>query len=69
MRATQLKNCKEDYNMAAIDKAESEALIGEKKKSIPTLKKELGKWEKKYKLHASLNNKKEDVKKKKVILH
>ena len=55
--------------MAAIDKAESEALIGEKKKSIPTLKKELGKWEKKYKLHASLNNKKEDVKKKKVILH
>ena len=67
MRATQLQNCLEDYNMAAIDKAEAEALIGDKRKSLPTLKKEYMKWEKKYNLHMSLNNKKDDVKKKKVI--
>ena len=52
--------------MAAIDKAEAENLIGEKKKSLPTLKKEAGKWEKKYNLYVSLNNKKDEVKKKKV---
>ena len=46
MRATQLQNCKEAYNRAAIDKAEAETLIGEKMKSLPTLKKEAGKWEK-----------------------
>ena len=67
MRATQLQNCKEAYTMASINKAEAESLIEEKRKSLPTLKKEYMKWEKKYKLHMSLNNKKEDVKKKKVI--
>ena len=67
MRATQLQNCKDDYNAAAVDKEEAENLIGEKKRSLPTLKKELVKWEKKYNLHMSINNKKEDVKKKKVI--
>ena len=67
MRATQLQNCKEDYNMAAEDKNASENLIREKTKSLPTLRKELGKWENKYKLHMSINNKKDDVKKKKVI--
>ena len=67
MRATQLQNCKEDYNAAHQDKEEAEHLLGEKKRSLPTLKKELAKWEKKYNLHMSINNKKEDVKKKKVI--
>ena len=67
MRATQLQNCKEDYNAAHMDKEEAEHLLGEKKRSLPTLKKELAKWEKKYNLHMSINNKKEDVKKKKVI--
>ena len=52
--------------MAAKDKAEAETLIGDKRKSLPTLKKEYMKWEKKYNLHMSLNNKKEDVKKMKV---
>ena len=66
MRATQLQNCKEDYNLAAKDKAEAETTIGEKKKSLPTLKKELSKWQKKYELHMSLNTKKEEVKRKKV---
>ena len=53
--------------MAAEDKNASENLIREKTKSLPTLRKELEKWEKKYKLHMSINNKKDDVKKKKVI--
>lgn len=52
--------------MAAIDKAEAETLIDGKKKSLPYLKREYKKWEKKYNLHLSLNNKKEDVKKMKV---
>ena len=66
MRATQLDCCKADYNTAAEDKVESENIIGEKKASLPTLKKEMNKWEKKYNWHINLNNKKADLKNKKV---
>ena len=67
MKATQLDSCKNDYNMAANDKIEADNLIGEKRASLPTLKKELDKWEKKYNWHMNFNDKKADLKQKKVI--
>ena len=62
MKATQLDSCKADYNTANRDKVESENIIEEKKASLPTLKKEMAKWEKKYNWHINFNNKKTDLK-------
>ena len=68
MRATQLETCKADYNAAAIEKTTAEKHLEEKKASLPELKKELAKWEKKYEFHQNLNVRKQDVKVKKAEL-
>merc|ERR1719452_196142 len=65
MRATQLEGCKNDYNAAAVEKVQSETYLEEKKKSLPELKRELEKWEKKYQFHMNLNTRRADVKAKK----
>jgi len=65
MRATQLEGCKNDYNAAAVEKVQSETYLDEKKKSLPELKRELDKWEKKYQFHMNLNTRRADVKAKK----
>ena len=61
-----MDSCKNDYNMAAQDKTETENLIREKRASLPTLKKEMEKWEKKHNWHLNFKNKKDDLKQKKV---
>eukprot|EP00092_Neocalanus_flemingeri_P032878 GFUD01035757.1.p1 GENE.GFUD01035757.1~~GFUD01035757.1.p1 ORF type:complete len:1072 (-),score=401.60 GFUD01035757.1:161-3376(-) len=65
MRATQLESCKNDYNAAAVEKVQSETFLTEKTKSLPELKRELEKWEKKYQFHMNLNTRRGDVKAKK----
>ena len=65
MKATQLETCKHDYNAAAVEKGTAENHLVEKKNSLPELKKELGKWQKKYDFHQSLNVRREDVRRKK----
>jgi len=65
MRATQLEGCKNDYNAAALEKGQSEAFLEEKKNSLPELKRELEKWEKKYQFHMNLNTRRADIKTKK----
>jgi len=65
MRATQLESCKNDYNLAALEKVQSETFLQEKKRSLPELKRELEKWEKKYQFHMNLNTRRADVKNKK----
>jgi len=65
MRATQLEGCKNDYNSAALEKVQSETYLQEKMKSLPELKRELEKWEKKYQFHMNLNTRRGDVKTKK----
>jgi len=65
MRATQLEGCKNDYNDAASEKTQSETYLEEKKRSLPELKRELEKWEKKYQFHMNLNTRRADVKAKK----
>ena len=64
MKATQLETCKHDYNAAAVEKGVAENHLVEKKNSLPELKKELGKWQKKYDFHQSLNVRKKDVRRK-----
>ena len=66
MKATQLDSCKNDYHLAKIEKEETETIIKEKDASLPTLKKEKEKWEKKYEWHKNISNKKADLKNKKV---
>ena len=51
MRATQLKACKNDYNEANIQREHTEGIVQEKKNSLPALKKEATKWEKKHQFH------------------
>ena len=64
-QVTQLKGCKNDYNPAALEKVQSETYLEDKKKSLPELKRELEKWEKKYQFHMNLNTRRADVKTKK----
>ena len=64
-QATQLEGCKNDYNPAALEKVQSETYLEDKKKSLPELKRELEKWEKKYQFHMNLNTRRADVKTKK----
>ena len=64
MKGTQLESCKNDYNAAHVEKIGAENLLEEKKGSLPTLKKELDKWTKKYQFHQNLSTRKEDIKKK-----
>lgn len=63
MRATQLEDCKRDYNTAAEEKNVAEALIQDKLATLPDIKKEVHVWEKKYQFHQTLENKKESIKK------
>ena len=65
MRATQLEMCKADYNAAHVEKSAAEGHLEEKRKSLPELKKELNKWEKKYEFHQNMNVRRNDVKRKK----
>merc|ERR1719186_931751 len=65
MRATQLEGCKNDYNVAAVEKAQSETHLQEKINSLPELKREVQKWEKKYQFHMNLNTRRGDLKVKK----
>jgi len=65
MRATQLEMCKADYNAAHVEKSTAEGHLEEKKNSLPELKRELTKWEKKWEFHQNLNVRRNDVKKKK----
>jgi chromosome segregation ATPase len=68
MRATQLEDCKRDYNVAAEEKNVSEAHIKDKEDSIPDIKREVSVWEKKYQFHQTLENKRETVTKLKTEL-
>merc|ERR1719167_641881 len=61
MRATQLDECKNDYNTAAEEKNVSETLIREKLNTLPDIKKEVSKWEKKYQFHQTLENKRDSI--------
>ena len=68
MRATQIEDCKKDYNTAAEQKNVAEAFIEDKLQTLPDLKKEVSVWEKKYQFHQSLENKKESIQKLKTEL-
>jgi DNA repair ATPase RecN len=61
MRATQLEDCRRDYNTAAEEKNTSDASIQEKVATLPDIKKEVHIWEKKYQFHQTLENKKEAI--------
>ena len=65
MKATQLETCKNDYNEAHIELGQTQLLVQEKKKSLPYLKKEVDKWEKKHQFHMNLKQKKIDLQYKK----
>jgi len=65
MRATQLEACLKDYEAANGEKEHSRILLDEKKNSLPALKKESDKWEKKYKFQLHLKDLKQDIQKKK----
>ena len=47
MRATQLENCKQEYNAAGEEKQAAEKLMKAKKKELPLLEHEQDKWNKK----------------------
>merc|ERR1719394_1009192 len=61
MRATQLEACKQDYNSAHEEKEKTKSLLEDKINSLPALKKESDKWEKKYQFQMNLNDKKKEL--------
>ena len=61
MKATKLESCKEEYNIAAAEKQHTTILMEEKKKGLPTLKKEKDMWEKKLQFHMNMKNKKKEL--------
>jgi len=65
MRATQLEACKQDYNSAYEEKEKTRSLLEDKVASLPSLKKESDKWEKKYQFQMNLNDKKKELSSKK----
>ena len=64
MLPTQLETCKTDYNTMAMEKGQAENHLREKNLSLSELKKDLTKWEKKYRFHQNLNVRQQDLKRK-----
>lgn len=61
MKATQLEECKERYNQAASDKSSAETKVAEKVEGLADIKAEKVRWEKKYQLLCSLEERKNKV--------
>lgn len=65
MKATQLEDCKNEYNRAAEEARVAGSLLLDKEKNLLLLKAEARQWEKKFRLHQTFESRKDLISKKK----